>query len=162
MPEPVVIIGPSPWPAMEPSAATIEQSHAETDADLAGAKTSDQAGADAEAHAEDSHAAVPTRFAIVATFLAWLTQIGNSLFRLSVRALFALAEILTRLAARYPRHSIAAVASLLILGGVWYSQRPLLDGGARRDNGEARPGDRLHSGECASLGQFASRHEGCG
>ena len=60
------------------------------------------------------------------------------------RVIGAAASVLVAVARRYPRHSIAAVASILILGGIMYSQS--CSGTTRRDvtnaiSGNKSPGD---------------------
>ena len=95
MPEPVVIIGPAPAPGgpVAASATSVPDK-------------------DSEQPAEPAVPAGPSRGRRIAAAAAGL--LGQAVIRLG-SALWGIMR-------GSPRHSLAAGASLLILGGIWYSQ----------------------------------------
>jgi LysM domain len=101
MPEPVVIIGPAGGPAGP-----------------IGETANDAAGAN-DAGTGTKH----TKWnATTSTIGPILTRFGTGLFGLLARALGAVGAVCTGILRRYPRHSLAAGASILILGAIWYSE----------------------------------------
>ncbi len=120
MPEPVVIIGPATGPA-NPEAGETTAAAEETQA-TAAAAASKKRGAAAGAALR-------------------IVGLAASLLK---RVIGAVVSVLVAVARRYPRHSIAALASILILGGIIYSQSR--SGTTRRDvtnaiSGNKSPGD---------------------
>ena len=105
MPEPVVIIGPAARPA-GPTSASPENA-AEADSVGTGGQEHESAKSDAR-----------KRFSL----LPALTRVASGLSALVVRALWALLRGALNVAGRYPRHSLAAGASILILGATLYTQ----------------------------------------
>ncbi len=99
MPEPVVIIGPAAGPA---------------------GPVSGEPDSAASAPAPDSPGAAKQKNRRAAPAAA--LRILGSILSLLKRVLWALAGLLGRVARRYPRHSLAAAASILILGAILYSQ----------------------------------------
>ncbi len=106
MPEPVVIIGPAGGPEgpISGHAATPETATA------AGAET---AATDPGAAAPSARGAVVLRaFKLAAGFFLSITN----------RVVWGFVRVITLVIRNYPRHSLAAGASLVILGGILYSQ----------------------------------------
>ena len=106
MPEPVVIIGPANGPA---------------------GPTPGQPDAGASATIPDAAEAVDSETAATATragaaVLAGLWRVLRITLSLANRAARAITSVLMQGIRQYPRHSMAAGASLLILGGILYSQ----------------------------------------
>jgi nucleoid-associated protein YgaU len=101
MPEPVVIIGPAGGPA-GPIGETANNADGET---AAGTGTKDAKWKSA-----------------MSTIGPMLAQFGAGLFGLLARALGAVGAVCMVIVRRYPRHSLAAGASVLILGAIWYSE----------------------------------------
>ena len=101
MPEPVVIIGPANRPARpigEPAPST------------------------AAAAAPDTGKKPNERSARTAMVLRALTRLAAEIFGLLARAFRAIGSLGVGLVRRYPRHSLAAGASILILGAIWYTE----------------------------------------
>ena len=105
MPEPVVIIGLAKGPA-GPIAEPAEA------ADRA---VVDDAGLPPEHKSKKG-----TRKKSM--ILPALARLGSGLFMLLARGLLIVASMGMSLARRYPRHSLAAGASFLILGAIWYME----------------------------------------
>ncbi len=101
MPEPVVIIGPANRPA-----GPIAESAGDA-ADTAAADTGNGPGNRRGKFAMLAHA---------------LTRVGGGLFGLLARLLRAVGALGMAIFRRYPRHSLAAGASVIILGAIWYSE----------------------------------------
>ena len=102
MPEPIVIIGPAAGPngPAHGSAPTAQAESVEQDVAPAKTLTSYVRGSSAFAFG----------------------HFTSGLSRIAARAFGILFRLILNLARTYPRHSLAAVASLLILGAVLYSQ----------------------------------------
>jgi nucleoid-associated protein YgaU len=122
MPEPVVIIGPSARPA-GPTSASPESA---AEADSAGTGVQEQ-----ESAQSDDRKRSP--------LLPALARVAGGLSSLVVRALWALSRGMLSIASRNPRHSLAAGASILILGTILYT--------------ELRPGHGARSGQGVQSGQ---------
>ncbi len=118
MPEPVVIIGPAAGPAGPNSGRHGAPANPE-----AGETT----GAAPETEATAAAAASKKKGAAAGALLR-IVGLAVSLLR---RVIGAALSVLVAVARRYPRHSIAALASVLILGGIVYSQSRF--GTTRRD-----------------------------
>jgi hypothetical protein len=105
MPEPVVIIGPAARPA-GPTSASAENA-AEADAVATGLHVQKSPKSDDRKRS---------------SLLPALARVASGLSALAVRAFLALSRAGLNVASRYPRHSLAAGASILILGAVLYAQ----------------------------------------
>ena len=105
MPEPVVIIGPAKGPA-----GPIGEP-----ADAADRVAQDDTGLP-RGHAPKTGKG---KKSMLSTMLA---RLGSGLFMLLTRGLLTIAKLGMSVANRYPRHSLAAGASLVILGAISYSQ----------------------------------------
>ena len=109
MPEPVVIIGPASGPAGPISGQP--DSPASTDA--AAVAAPEPAARTAEP---------PKKTAAIAAVAMVALRIVGIVLSLLQRAAWAIGRLLIRVIRQYPRHSLAAGASLLILGGIFYTQ----------------------------------------
>jgi nucleoid-associated protein YgaU len=103
MPEPVVITGPASEPA-GPSEDEFEAA-----ADHVGAQPDESPGSDS-----GEKSLLWSTLALAVTGPFWLL----------VYALQAVAKMVLSVAERYPRHSLAAAASVVILGAISYTQMP--------------------------------------
>ena len=122
MPEPVVIIGPAKGPAGpigEPAEATDRAELDDTDVPP---ERQPKKGRGKKSMA-----------------LSALARLGSGLFMLLARGLLAIAKVGISVVRHHPRHSLAAGASLLILGAIWYTQHfsgtSLRPAGLQRDQG---------------------------
>ena len=106
MPEPVVIIGPASRPA-GPIAEPVE--------DVALATADDQG-------VQPQNAPENNRGKIFSVLFSTLFQMAARLFGLLASASLVIAKWGMRVADRYPRHSLAVAASLVILGAISYTQ----------------------------------------
>ena len=108
MPEPVVIIGPAAGPA----------------GPISGQPAADDTAATPEADtaALGEATAKPAASKAVARAAMAVARISGIIFSIANRALRALLTSLAYVIRAYPRHSLAAAASLVILGGIVYSQ----------------------------------------
>ena len=105
MPEPVVIIGPAARPA-GPTGESAENA--------VEAKAVDSGAEEAKFPKRNDR----TRSVLLPT----LVRIAGGLFAFMSRLFWAVTRGALNVASRYPRHSLAAAASVLILGAVLYSQ----------------------------------------
>ena len=105
MPEPVVIIGPAKGPAGpigEPAEALDRVAP-------------DDTGLSPEHELKKGKGKK-------SMLLPALARLGSGLFVLLARGLLIIAKLGMSVVNRYPRHSLAAGASLVILGAIWYTQ----------------------------------------
>jgi len=142
MPEPVVIIGP----AARPAGPAGESAEHVVEADAADAGVQLQ-----KSPKSDHRAGFP--------LLPALVRIASGVSALTARAFWTVAKGGLHLASRYPRHSLAAGASILILGAVLYTQ--LRSGKTARSPVTARiPGDAAPPvGESGTNPALAKRNE---
>jgi nucleoid-associated protein YgaU len=130
MPEPVVIIGPAARPA-GPAGMSAENA-ADADAADSGVELQNSPQSDDRKRSP---------------LLLALARVATGLSTLVGRGIWALAKGGLSLAGRYPRHSLAAGASILILGAVLYTQ--LRSG---KSDTELRSGTSARSPVIASIG----------
>jgi nucleoid-associated protein YgaU len=144
MPEPVVIIGPAAGPAGPNSGqpAAVETAAApQADTAVSGEGAGKPGG----------------RMAVALVVIA---RISGMIFSLAKRAVWAFAALLMHVIRRYPRHSLAAAASILILGGIIYSQSGSKSGRRGVTNaisGNSTPpgGDELKSAQSEPVAKVA-------